>query len=133
MKKFSSAIVMTAVSMLAQQAHASESIDIDTSKVDDSMCKNISQHLKRSEIRPILYSSANDFAQNIKVNGKANKIVIKTHMANIDDVADSTSIDSNNLTFSQAGNSGYSQCYSQCYAKCYSKCYSNCHGSRSWR
>lgn len=121
MKKVSSAVMLASVSMLAQQAQASEEINIDTSKVSDDMVEAFKGTLlTNNEAKSILHASSVKFAETIKIDGKSDVIDIQAYLASTKGPSsrdDSTGAWSD--TISDAAS--------------YVNCHGACHGSRRWR
>lgn len=119
MKKVSSAVMLASVSMLAQQAQASEEINIDTSKVSDDMVEAFKGTLlTNNEAKSILHASSVKFAETIKINGKSDVIDIQAYLA-----AGPSSRDDSTGSWSSTVSDAAS----------YVNCHGACHGSRSWR
>lgn len=115
--KTSSAVLMAAAGMLAQQASAESGINIDSSKVDEDMAKDItSDFMQNAKTQEILVKSSKDFAEQVTIDGRKDAIDIEAFMAAIA-LDDSTG----------QWNQGQGDIWS------YTNCHGACHGSRSWR
>ncbi|WP_137297119.1 hypothetical protein [Psychromonas sp. SP041] len=119
MKKVSSAVMMASLGMLAQQAQASEEINIDSSKVSQNFVEAFKGTLlSNKQAKNLLHSSSRKFAETIKIDGKSDVINIQVYLASTP-------------TTREDSTGSWSDTISD--AASYVNCHSACHGSRSWR